>query len=213
MRGVIDVLRRVYTISGDTKVASKLIELMLLPCFSEFASKHGYEMVLAREQNHYPDMSFVSNDGSKFAVDLKSTYRESEARANTMTLGAYSGYFRNRATTKTTTFPYGEYSGHFVIGVVYDRAELKASELKIHQVRELEVVNALEDKIFTVDSLDQVPAVVRNLCFFAQPKYRIAKDVPGSGNTRNIGAVENLVKLTTGNGPFAMRGEAMFDDY
>ena len=96
---------------------------------------------------------------------------------------------------------------------MYDRAELKANELKIHQVRELEVVNALEDKIFTVDSLDQVPAVVRNLCFSAQPKYRIAKDVPGSGNTRNIGAVENLVKFTTGNGPFAMRGEAMFDDY
>ena len=60
VRGFIDVLRRVYTISGDTKVVSKLIELMLLPRFSEFASKHGYEMVLAREQNHYPDMSFVS---------------------------------------------------------------------------------------------------------------------------------------------------------
>ncbi len=75
VRGFIDVLRRVYTISGDTKVVSKLIELMLLPCFKDFADKHGFELVLAREQNHYPDMSFVTGEGQKFAVDLKSTYR------------------------------------------------------------------------------------------------------------------------------------------
>lgn len=91
VRGFIDVFRRVYTISGDTKVVSKLIELMLLPSFHEFAHSHGFELVLAREQNHYPDMSFVRHDGVMFAVDLKSTYRIAGDRVNTMTLGAFTG--------------------------------------------------------------------------------------------------------------------------
>ena len=78
VRGFIDVFRRVYTISGDTKVVSKLIELMLLPGFKEFADNNGLELVLARHQNHYPEMSFVTPDNVKFAVDLKSTYRTDE---------------------------------------------------------------------------------------------------------------------------------------
>src|SRR5437588_961077 len=170
VKGFIDIFRRVYTISGDTKVVSKLIELMLLPSFSEFAERNGYEFVLAREQNHYPDMSFVAADGTKFAVDLKSTYRINSTTANTMTLGAFSGYFRDRHTTKTTTFPYGAYSGHFVLGVIYDRAVVKADERSIDTVSELEAAVALEDRVFTLESLSQIPSVVRNLQFFAQPK-------------------------------------------
>ncbi len=130
-----------------------------------------------------------------------------------MNLGAFTGYFRNRATISTTTFPYGDYLGHYVLGIVYDRAELKADELKIHKVRELEVVAALEDRTFTIDTLDQVPSVVCNLQFFAQPKYRIARDQPGSGNTKNIGAVGDLNQLINGNGPFADLGEDIFDDF
>lgn len=213
VKGFIDIFRRVYAISSDTKVVSKLIELMLLPSFSDFATKHGYQLVLAREQNHYPDMSFVAENGLKFAVDLKSTYRITKEQANTMTLGAFTGYFRDRATTKTTTFPYGDYSGHFVLGVIYDRAKIKADELKIHTVRELEVVTALEERTYTIDTLEQVPSVVRNLQFFAQPKYRIARDQPGSGNTKNIGAVGSIVQLLNGTGPFAALGEDVFDDY
>ena len=217
VRGFIDVFRRIYTISGDTKVVSKLIELMLLPGFKEFADKHGYDLVLARQQNHYPDMSFVAPDGTKFAVDLKSTFRTGENQCNSMTLGAFSGYFRARHTTSTTTFPYGQYSGHFVLGVVYNRAETRADELTIHTVRELseplEVAQSLADKSYSIDTLSEIPSVVRNLQFFAQPKYRIARDVPGSGNTKNIGAVSRLSQLVNGNGPFAALGEEVFDDY
>jgi len=55
--------------------------------------------------------------------------------------------------------------------------------------------------------------VVRDLEFFAQPKFRIAKDQPGSGNTKNIGAVSKLDDLINGTGPFAKLGEAVFDNY
>ena len=114
-----------------------------------------------------------------------------------MTLGAFTGYFRNRESSKNTTFPYGEYSGHFVLGVIYSRAELKADELKV----------------YTVNELKEIPSVVKNLQFFAQPKYRIAKAQPGSGNTKNIGAVGTVSELVNGAGPFADLGEDVFDDY
>src|SRR2546422_10769047 len=70
VRGFIDVFRRVYTISGDTKVVSKLIELMLLPVFWDFADENGYTLILTRQQNHYPDMSFIDPENVKLAVDL-----------------------------------------------------------------------------------------------------------------------------------------------
>lgn len=197
VKGFIDIFRNVYTISGDTKVVSKLIELMLFPYFIAFSEKYHYKMVLSREQNHYPDISFVDEAGNRFAVDLKSTYRTRPNIVNTMTLGAFTGYFRQRESKKNITFPYGSYAGHFVLGVVYSRAEIKADEFRIHRVADLE----------------QIPSVVRDMQFFAQPKYRIAKDLPGSGNTKNIGAVSRLTDLLEGNGPFAALGEKVFDDY
>ena len=74
VKGFIDIYRNVYTISVDTKVVSKIIELMLFPIISRFASEHGYGMVLSEYQNYYPDISFVAPDGTKIALDLKSTY-------------------------------------------------------------------------------------------------------------------------------------------
>ena len=42
VKGFIDIFQNVYTISADTKVVSKLIELMLFPSFVAFAVKHGF---------------------------------------------------------------------------------------------------------------------------------------------------------------------------
>ena len=197
VKGFIDIFQNVYTISADTKVVSKLIELMLFPSFVAFAAKHGFKLILSREQNHYPDMTFLSEEGHHFAVDLKSTYRLDANNVNSMTLGAFTGYFRNRESLKNATYPYGQYSGHFVLGVIYSRADLKANELKT----------------YTTADLKQIPSVVKNLQFFAQPKYRIAKDQPGSGNTKNIGSVSSVSALVNGTGPFAALGEHVFDDY
>jgi len=197
VKGFIDLYRKIYTISNDTKVVSKLIELMLFPYFVAFAEKNDLKLVLSREQNHYPDLTFIDPADRKFAVDLKSTYRVDSARVSTMTLGAFTGYFRNRDSTKNVTFPYGDYSGHFVLGVIYSRADLRADELKT----------------YTVDELEEIPSVVRDLQFFAQPNYRIASDRPSSGNTKNIGAIRQVSDLLSGTGPFADLGEEVFDDY
>lgn len=74
VKGFIDVHQNIYTISVDTKVVSKIIELLLLPVMFQFAENHGYQIVLSEHQNHYPDIIFIAGD-TKIALDFKSTYR------------------------------------------------------------------------------------------------------------------------------------------
>jgi hypothetical protein len=105
VKGFIDVFRNIYTISVDTKVVSKVIELMLFPVISRFAFENKYKMVLSEHQNHYPDITFIDSNGGKIALDLKSTYRTSNETVNGFTLGAFTGYFRQRRLTKKHHFP------------------------------------------------------------------------------------------------------------
>ncbi len=105
VKGFIDVYRNIYTISVDTKVVSKIIKLMLFPVISQFAAEHDYKMVLSEYQNHYPDISFMAPDGTKIAFDLKSTYRRNANTVSGFTLGAFTGYFRRRHSTKNITSP------------------------------------------------------------------------------------------------------------
>ena len=135
--------------------------------------------------------------GGKFAVDIKSTYRENATDVNGMTLGAFTGYFRNRESTKNTKYPYSQYAGHFVLGVIYSKCEDVADERKQ----------------FTLANLARIPSVIKDFEFFAQPKYRIASSRPGSGNTKNIGAALKIADLVAGTGPFAALSEEVYDDY
>ena len=197
VKGFIDVYRNIYTISVDTKVVSKIIELMLFPVISQFAAENDYKMVLSEYQNHYPDVSFIAPDGTKIAFDLKSTYRRGANTVSGFTLGAFTGYFRRRHSTKNITFPYEQYAAHFVLGIIYSRSD--------------EAVD--ERRIYTMDDLQDIVSVVKNFTLLLQEKWRIANDRPGSGNTKNIGSVRNIEALVEGKGPFAQYGEEVFDDY
>lgn len=198
IKGFIDIYKRIYTISVDTKIVSKVLELLLFPMLVEFAETHDYSIGLSAHQNFYPDLTFIHRTTyAMYAVDIKSTYRTSTSDVNGMTLGAFTGYFRNRNSTKNTTYPYNQYSGHFVLGVIYSKSTGVADERKQ----------------FTLDDLDRIPSVIRNFQFFVQPKYRIASARPGSGNTRNIGSVTKIDQLIHGTGPFAQLGEEVYDDY
>ena len=77
IKGFIDVFERIYTISNDTKIVSKVLEIQLFAKFLEFSEQYGYHLVLAEKQNWYPDISLISktNPAIKFALDLKTTYR------------------------------------------------------------------------------------------------------------------------------------------
>jgi hypothetical protein len=198
VKGFIDIYQRVYTISIDTKIVSKVLELLLFPMFVDFAEQQGLLIELSKHQNFYPDLTFVhQKTGNKFAVDIKSTYRISKTDVNGMTLGAFTGYFRMRESQKNTHYPYSHYKGHFVLGVIYTKCDDVADERKI----------------FSIEEVCSIPSVIRDFQFFAQPKYKIASSRPGSGNTKNIGAITKISDLISGNGPFASLGEDVYDDY
>ena len=198
IKGFIDVYKRIYTISVDTKIVSKVLELLLFPMFVEFAKQHKFDIELSPQQNFYPDLTFIDKKtGNKFAVDVKSTCRVDGENVNGMTLGAFTGYFRNRGSKKNTLYPYGEYQGHFVLGVIYSKADGVIDERKQYELKDIK----------------KIPSVIRDFEFFVQPKYRIAADRPGSGNTKNIGSATKIGQLVKGGGVFAKLGEEVYDDY
>ena len=142
VKGFIDVFQNIYTLSSDTKIVSKILEIHLFPKIMEFAQKYGYKIVLAEHQNYYPDISFVKADDEtiKYAVDFKTTYRNPNKPflCNGFTLGSHGKYFEDRTSTKNIQFPYSEYSGHFCLGIIYDRTDgASIDETKSYNISEL----------------------------------------------------------------------------
>jgi len=195
-RGIIDSEKQLYPLPNDTKLISKVIEIMLTLALQEFASHFRYRLEFAQHQNHYPDVTIHDENGNLFALDIKTAYREGEDTISGMTLGTFTGYFRDRAGTKNITYPYNSYTAHLVLGVIYSR-----------------VGASLPPQVYALEQIDSLPIPLKDFEVFMQPKYRIASDRPGSGNTKNIGAVREVDALVNGKGPFANLGEEVFDDY
>jgi hypothetical protein len=202
IKGFIDIFGNVYTISSDTKIVSKILEIHLFPQILAFAQENGYKIVLADHQNYYPDISFVRADDEsvKFAVDFKTTYRKPENPevCNGFTLGSHGKYFSDRLSKKNIQFPYSSYSGHFCLGIIYDRAEGATID---------------ETRVRRIEELTSITSVVSNFEFFVAEKWRIASDKGGSGNTANIGSIKHIANIVSGRGMFSKLGESWFDDY
>lgn len=202
VKGFIDIYKNVYTISSDTKIVSKIFEIHLFPKILDFAQENKYKVVLADHQNYYPDISFISakDDSVRFAVDFKTSYRNPKKPqlCNGFTLGSHGEYFINRKSTKNIQFPYGSYGGHFCLGIIYDRAEGATID---------------ETKPCKIEDLHSIVSVAKNFQFFATEKWKIASDKGGSGNTANIGSINNIADIIAGHGMFSKLGEAWFDEY
>jgi hypothetical protein len=202
IKGFIDVFRNIYTISADTKIVSKIIEIHLFPKLLEFANKNNYRIILAEQQNYYPDLTFINakDERIKFAFDLKTTYRllDNSEFCNGFTLGSHGEYFINRKSNKNIQFPYEEYLGHFCLGVIYSRsASEDIDETRTHNLSELK----------------SIVSVISDFEFFVHEKWEIASDYQGSSNTANIGSITKISDLLSGNGVFKNLGEKWFDDY
>lgn len=61
--------------------------------------------------------------------------------------------------------------------------------------------------------MEEILSVVKDFDFIVHEKYRIAKDRPGSGNTKNIGSCVKVKELKDGLGPFSKLGVKVFDDF
>ena len=202
IKGFIDLYKNIYTISSDTKIISKILEIHLFPHFLRLAKRNNYRIELASQQNYYPDLTFIRNDNEsiKFAVDLKTTFRDAKDpnKCNGFTLGSHGEYFQNRQSTKNIQYPYSQYLGHYCFGIIYSRnLEDKLSELAI----------------LSIGSLETIKSVIKDFTCFAEEKWKIASDKGGSGNTANIGSVKSINDLVHGNGVFVKASEEIFDDY
>lgn len=222
VKGFIDIYKNIYTISSDTKIVSKILEIHLFPQILQFAQDNGYSIALAEHQNWYPDITFIKRDDQniKFAVDLKTTYRDPNfpGHVNGFTLGSHGAYFKNRTSTKNIQFPYADYSGHFCLGIIYSRVDGKdLNETKVIHVTELEDKGSKRPlhkySVATVGNLRSVASVVKDFQFFVCEKWRLASDRQGSGNTANIGSITHIEDILAGNGVFAKLGENWFDEY
>lgn len=202
VKGFIDVFRNIYTISADTKIVSKILEIHLFPKLLEFANQNNFRIVLAEQQNYYPDLSFVygEDESIKFAVDLKTTYRlpDNPDFCNGFTLGSHGQYFENRKSNKNIQFPYSEYLGHFCLGVIYSRSGPEHID---------------ETRTYQLDELKSITSVVGAFEFFVHEKWEIASDYQGSSNTANIGSITKISDILAGNGVFKNLGEKWFDEY
>jgi hypothetical protein len=222
VKGFIDVYKNIYTISSDTKIVSKILEIHIFPQILQFADSIGYKIILAEKQNWYPDLTLVnkSNEEVKFAVDIKTTFRRNDKTAG-FTLGSHGGYFKERDKDKNIQFPYNQYTGHYCLGVIYTRTDVTEdlAETEIFQVQELQEKNETPNKkvgereVTTVENLKSITSVIKDFDFFASEKWKIASDKQGSGNTANIGSIVDIADLKNGNGIFSQLGEEWFDEY
>ena len=201
VKGFVDVYRNVYTISSDTKIVSKILEIHLFPQIVSFAEQAGYYVIPAEHQNYYPDFSFVlaSDPEIRFAIDLKTTYRlpENPDFCNGFTLGSHGEYFINRTSKKNIQFPYASYRKHYCLGIIYSRVDRKIDETQVH----------------SLDDLQSNTSVTRDFQFFVAEKWKIASDKSGSGNTANIGSIQKIDDILAERGMFSRLGERWFDDY
>jgi hypothetical protein len=237
IKGFLDVFKNVYTITADTKIVSKILEIHLFPRLLEFASAADFKIVLTDHQNWYPDFSFVSKHDAaiRFAVDLKTTYRLTRRPefVNGFTLGSHGEYFQDRTSSKNIQFPYDTYLGHFCLGLIYTRTDLLSAavapeepgevaetaedlaEMEIYSVEELgskyEAAPKLKHR--AVKTLRDITSVMTDLRFFACEKWELASDRQGSGNTANIGSIQHIGDILNGRGVFSKLGEAYFDEY
>jgi hypothetical protein len=222
VKGFIDVYKNIYTISSDTKIVSKILEIHIFPQILQFADSIGYNIILAEKQNWYPDLTFVKKDNEevKFALDIKTTFRRNDKTAG-FTLGSHGGYFKERDKDKNIQFPYNQYTGHYCLGVIYTRTDVSddLAETEIYQVQELQEEYETPNKkvgersVTTVKNLKSITSVIKDFEFFAAEKWKIASDRQGSGNTANIGSVLDIEDLKNENGIFSKLGEEWFDEY
>lgn len=200
VRGFIDVHKNIYAIIYDTKIISKVIEMQVITKLIQSDRFKKFKIEMARYQNYYPDVTFIykENERVKFALDIKTTYRlnNNPDFCNGFTLGTYEGYFSNRQSRKNIMYPYDDYCGHFCLCVIYTRLK-QINQRRIFRLSEISIINP----------------VISDLRFFVREKWEIARDSPGSGNTKSIGSIVKIEDLKNGNGVFKNVGEDTFNNY
>jgi len=168
--GVVDRRARVYPLGSDTKVISTLFEIVVRQVVAAYADHAKVNLIEPKQQNHYPDFTLATTGsyGNKIALDVKTTYRGNAQSTFNYTLGSYTSYMHPETEGKNIVFPYSQYAEHWIIGFCYRRSDHKRDT---------------SGRIYSFDTLSEMPVPFDDVEVFMQEKWRIAGDKAGSGNT------------------------------
>lgn len=196
--GILDSDNKIHTLGTDSKIIGRIFEMFAQPILEQIAAENGYILKTPESQTVYPDFVMMRSDRSteKIAIDIKTTYIDTDQSTIKFTLGSFGSYMRNN--TKNIEYKYTDYSKHYVIGFVYKRNDA-----------------AQESRVYDYENRSQIAFPYYDVKYFIQEKYKIAGDKPGSGNTENIGSfsTKKFLDLKEGKGPFSELGQDAFDIY
>lgn len=196
--GILDSSNKIHTLGTDSKIIGRIFEMFAQPILEAIAAENGYILKTPDSQTIYPDFILMKSEQSKekIAIDIKTTYIDSDQSTIKFTLGSFGSYMRNN--TKNIEYRYTDYSKHYVIGFVYKRNDA-----------------AQESRVYNYENRSQITFPYYDVKYFIQEKYKIAGDKPGSGNTENIGSfsTKSFASLKDGTGPFSELGQDAFNIY
>ena len=196
--GILDSNNKIHTLGTDSKIIGRIFEMFAQPILEQIAAENGYILRTPDSQTVYPDFVMMKSTDSKekIAIDIKTTYIDSDQSTIKFTLGSFGSYMRNN--TKNIEYKYTDYIKHYVIGFVYKRND-----------------SAQESRVYDYSNRSEIVFPYYDVQYFMQEKYKIAGDKPGSGNTENIGSFSsrNFSDFKDGNGPFNELGQDTFDIY
>lgn len=196
--GILDSNNLIHTLGTDSKIIGRIFEMFAQPILEEIAFENGYRLKTPESQTVYPDFVMLRSEESKdkIAIDIKTTYIDTDQSTIKFTLGSFGSYMRNN--TKNIEYQYTDYVKHYVIGFVYKRNDA-----------------AQESRVYKYEDRNRIIFPYHDVKYFMIEKYKIAGDKPGSGNTENIGSfsTKNFLELKNGQGPFSELGQDVFDIY
>lgn len=196
--GVLDSSNKIHTLGTDSKLIGRIFEMIAEPILSGIAKRHGLVLLTPDKQNFYPDFIIMEKGKpeTKIAIDVKSSYVKKNNSSFVFTLGAYGSYMRDN--TKNIVGCYSDYIRHYAICFTYRRND-----------------RAQESQVFDYEERNEIKCPFFDVEYCIQEKYKIAGDVPGSGNTENIGSfrTNSMELLKKGKGPFAELGIDVYDIY
>ena len=196
--GILDSEGKIHTLGTDSKIIGRIFEMFAQPILEQIALRHGLVLKTPESQTVYPDFVLMENEQSKekIAIDIKTTYVDTDQSRIVFTLGSFGSYMRNN--TKNIEYKYTDYTKHYVIGFVYKRNDA-----------------AQESRVYDYANRAGIAFPYYDVKYFIQEKYKIAGDKPGSGNTENLGSfpTRSFEELKDGRGPFSELGPDVFDLY
>ncbi len=110
--GILDSSGMIHTLGTDSKIIGRIFEMFTQPILEKIAKRHNMILTTPASQTVYPDFIMMNqiNPKGKIAIDIKTTYIESDHSTIKFTLGSFGSYMRNN--TKNIEYKYTDYSKH-----------------------------------------------------------------------------------------------------